>query len=59
MTRKDFELIARVLKRCADLAVESEQVGIRLVAWEFSTELAQTNEKFDAGRFLMAAGVAR
>lgn len=57
MTHKDFELIARVLKQSTEMAVESERKGVVLVAWELSTALATTNERFDADRFLRAAGV--
>lgn len=49
MSRKDFELIARVLR-----ANSSETVVRETLALDFADELAATNGRFDRQRFLAA-----
>lgn len=54
MTRKDFELIARVLSEArAELADEY----VDYMAHRFADALVWTSERFDRARFLRAAGV--
>ena len=54
MTKKDFELIARILASpyCAE-----DQIAVRAVAYRFADALATTNPRFDRARFLAACGV--
>jgi hypothetical protein len=52
MTKKDFELIAAVLR-----ANSTETVVRERVALDFADELAATNPRFDRARFLRACGV--
>lgn len=59
MTRKDFELIAKVL---ADLNSDfnngdDDTVSLSLVATELADALKAENPRFDRERFLIAAGV--
>jgi hypothetical protein len=58
MTRKDFELIARVLSN-ARITFDKPQQTIALngAVFAFASELASTNDRFDKHRFLRAAGV--
>lgn len=54
MTRRDFVLIAEVLRRAsADPALDRETV--ETIANSFIPELRKTNERFDRERFLKAA----
>ena len=61
MTKKDFELIARVLGTEHALRdVEDNKKGkaaVESVAREFAHRLSSTNDRFDAGRFLRACGI--
>jgi hypothetical protein len=57
MTRRDFELIARVLRNHAecmsmDHPEQSRMAGLRL---EFNEELKQTSMYYDESKFLTAA----
>lgn len=52
MSRKDFELIARVVKN-ADLPDEAREAMAR----DFASELAGTNARFNKIAFLEACGV--
>jgi hypothetical protein len=52
MTRKDYELIARVI-RYAEI---DERAGDR-IARDFAYALAKDNPRFDRARFLKACGV--
>lgn len=58
MTKKDFELIARVLSN-ARVTFDNPQQTIALngAAFAFAFELATVNGRFDKERFLRAAGV--
>ncbi len=53
MTRKDFELIARVLK---DI-IQTDTRHLEYIAAEFADALKSTNANFDRERFLKACGV--
>lgn len=54
MTKRDFELIARVLKTWRDDFGAKRALG---VAQDFADELQGTNPQFDRARFLKACGV--
>lgn len=49
MTKKDFELIARVIRR-SNLSHGKSELAVR-----FANELQNTNPRFDRGRFIAAA----
>jgi hypothetical protein len=53
MTRKHFELIARVLDAAMYLGPDDH----KQLAHEFAVELADTNSMFDRERFIKACGV--
>lgn len=56
MTKKDYELIAEVLKGLrADFG--DSPVALDVVASELASELQHTNERFNRARFLTACGV--
>ena len=61
MTRKDFQLIADVLKTAAESAEEngSKMAGavIEGLSLRFASALRSTNSNFDRDRFLRACGV--
>lgn len=52
MTKKDFELIARVLKSADEVA---DQETIQSLAEMFADELAKENERFNRGLFIAKA----
>lgn len=52
MSKKDFELIARILR-----GLPVDCYGTEQVAERFAEELQRTNPRFDAARFLTACGV--
>lgn len=60
MTRKDFVLIAKIIK---DNFEAFETLGVDPSHWqglltsEFSTALAETNAQFDAYKFAVACGM--
>ena len=54
MTRKDFELIARVLKNSDEVL---DDYAREALADMFTAELVATNPNFDRDRFLKACGV--
>lgn len=63
MTKKDFELIARVLNATKGQTNSGEAMydagwedGVKHAAREFASQLALTNPRFDKARFLSAAG---
>jgi hypothetical protein len=58
MSRKDYELIARVL-RDANVADEHQYELLERIALGFALELAATNPRFDRECFLAACGVER
>jgi len=49
MTRKDFQLIAMVLKYARVSSADRQ-----LIAEDFASSLRSTNERFDAPRFISA-----
>ena len=56
MTRKDFQLIADVIK--AQAACNTCLPTMRAFALSMCVELKKTNNRFDEARFLKACGVA-
>ena len=54
MTRKDFELIATTL-RLEMQRPDTDKVVVSRIAEQFAKTLANTNERFDAARFLTVA----
>lgn len=60
MTKKDFELIARVIKTNVDdhsFLDQDREVGtLREIADDFVAELRKDNPRFDSARFLRACG---
>ncbi len=59
MKKKDFELIARVLKLHAinSQGIDTEQRLIISLCDSFADELEHTHERFDRERFLNACGM--
>lgn len=58
MTKQDYELIARVIRRRAENAKTALTAAVwRQLAQDFADELARDNERFDLARFLKACGV--
>jgi hypothetical protein len=55
MTRKDFELIARVIK--AQRAPHNDSATLDELTREFAYALEETNPRFDTHRFIEACGV--
>lgn len=56
MTRKDFELIAKVLRESKSINAAAWSASVRAVlAVEFADALAETNPAFDRSRFIEAA----
>jgi len=55
MTRKDFQLIANVIKENKDNVPTNAR---RELAYSFARALNDTNPRFNIGRFLEACGVA-
>jgi hypothetical protein len=56
MTKKDFELIAGVLKGLRE-DFGNLPVALDVIAVEIASELQHTNDRFDSARFLTACGV--
>lgn len=60
MTRKDFEMVANVLRDARVSGAEkspAEEALIDDIAAHFAQELSYTNPRFDRSRFLRACGV--
>jgi hypothetical protein len=55
MTRKDFELIATVIRVIRE-DFQDGPVSLDVVAGELATAFTMTNKSFDEQRFLAAAG---
>jgi hypothetical protein len=56
MTKKDYELIAEVIKGLrADFG--DNPVALEVIALEMASELQHTNDRFDSAKFLKACGV--
>lgn len=56
MTRRDFELIAGVVRYVAELKT-TDRDTLYLIAYAFATELGKNNSRFDKARFMDACGV--
>ena len=56
MTRKDFELIAEVIRLFPWISDAQRDVG-DLIAVRLANALATTNPRFDTERFLKACGI--
>ena len=56
MTKKHFELVARVIKGMPDFAA-SLRTQKESCARAFAVEFAKENPRFDSARFLAACGV--
>ena len=61
MTRKDYVLIAQVIKTQIDMSdkfqEELSKVGAQNIAYDLAWKLSEDNPRFDRGRFLQACGV--
>jgi hypothetical protein len=59
MTRKDYELIAEVLKDRVDAYKNhnGELAGVESAAYRLSNAFAQDNPRFNRGWFLKACGM--
>ena len=58
MTKRDFELIARVVRNMTSASMGYQSTRARLlVAENFSGELSVDHPRFDRARFLKACGV--
>ena len=56
MTRRDFELIAGVIRYVAELKTTDKDT-LYLIAYGFATELGKNNSRFEKARFMDACGV--
>ena len=54
MTRKDFQLIADVLRSHIELAAPDSKGLVRAIALDFAQELQKTNPRFNVQRFVKA-----
>jgi hypothetical protein len=54
MTRKDYELIAKVLRNSDEII---DEMALEAIAENFANELESTNPRFNPARFLSACGV--
>jgi hypothetical protein len=57
MTRKDYVMLAEVIKRNATSSTESSFIDFARMAEDLATELQNDNPRFDRDRFLTACGV--
>jgi hypothetical protein len=58
MTKQDFEFIASAIRGLIFLGTREHAIETRhAIAWQFATQLAKTNPRFDTARFLAACGV--
>ena len=56
MTRRDFELIAGVVRYVRDLKTTDANT-LDLLSIGFANELGRNNQRFDKARFMRACGV--
>ena len=56
MTKKDFELIAKVIRRNHAPSRAGNTTTCREIVVDFSLELLRDNPKFDSNRFITACG---
>jgi hypothetical protein len=61
MTRKDYVMIAEVIKTQIELSLkfgeDDARYGAENIAQDLATKLGEDNPRFDRGRFLAACGV--
>lgn len=61
MTRKDYVLIAEVIKTQIELSLkfgeDDARYGAENIALDLASKLSQDNPRFDRSRFLQACGV--
>ena len=61
MTRKDYVLIAEVIKTQIELSLKFDEddsrYGAENIAYDLASKLSQDNPRFDRDRFLVACGV--
>ena len=61
MTRKDYVLIAEVIKTQIEMSIKFEEeeslVSAKNIAYDLASKISQDNPRFDRGRFLVACGV--
>lgn len=61
MTRKDYVLIAEVIKTQIELSLkfgeDDARYGAQNIAYDLASKLSQDNPRFDRSRFLQACGV--
>ena len=55
MTRKDYKLIAEILRDSLDAIIDD--LALEALASNFADELAKDNPRFNRERFLKACGV--
>jgi hypothetical protein len=59
MTRKDYQLIAKVLKYQSEVGMKDnrKEEVIRYIAEHLAIELKKDNERFNADTFFLASGL--
>ena len=61
MTRKDYVMIAEVIKTQIELSLkfgeDDSRYGAENIALDLATKLSEDNPRFDRARFLSACGV--
>lgn len=61
MTRKDYVMIAEVIKTQIELSIKFEEeearAGAQNIAYDLALRLSNDNPRFDCNRFLVACGV--
>lgn len=61
MTRKDYVLIAEVIKTQIEMSIKFEEeeslAGAKNIAYDLALRLSNDNPRFDRDRFLVACGV--
>ena len=58
MTRRDFELLARVLRQAQDDYEAGDEIEPATITQRLADELALTNPRFDRDSFLRASGAS-
>lgn len=57
MTRKDYVMIAEVLKRSSEGGIFEKPLPIKDLVYRFADKLHQDNPRFDRERFMEACGL--
>lgn len=57
MTKKDYELIASILKTTNEWALSLEEDVYQIICGNFSNRLSREDPKFDYQKFLQACGI--